>query len=56
MSGLEFERMTRVDGCPECVQNYETPRHVQPDGPEHFVAHYECSDCEHAWTTSWRDR
>jgi hypothetical protein len=48
-------RMSRVDGCPECVLNYALPRavHHERDG---FRADYICEACGHAWTTAWGDR
>ena len=48
------ERMSRVDGCGECVTNVEAPSSVYatPDG---FLANYVCLSCGHAWSTSWRD-
>lgn len=44
--------LTRVDGCPECVANYEPPRDVAP-GANGFYAGYLCTDCGHAWMTTW---
>lgn len=48
-------RMARVDGCPEACGNYETPSSVWPDPPRGFIANYVCTDCGHAWSTSWED-
>ena len=46
--------LSRIDGCPECVINAETPSSVWPthDG---YLANYVCLDCGHAWSTSWKD-
>lgn len=49
------ERMSRVDGCGECVSNYATPSAVYDDNDGGFLANYICESCGHAWTTSWRD-
>lgn len=52
---VAIRRMSKADGCPDCVVNYETPRTVEPtrDG---YRAHYECALCGHTWTTDyWRD-
>ena len=48
------QRMARIDGCPECVANYEPPQMVRPavDG---FRADYRCTYCRHEWTTWWSD-
>lgn len=54
-AALHTERMSRIDGCPNCVANYEAPQMIRPtvDG---FRADYLCTDCRHEWTTSWGDR
>ena len=44
----------RIDGCPKCVVNAEPPRDVRPTATGYLAA-YLCSDCGHAWLTSWRD-
>lgn len=46
--------MSRLDGCPDCVSTYETPRDVAPtaDGTG-FYAGYLCAECGYAWITSW---
>lgn len=49
------ERMSRVDGCPECVFNTEAPRCVVLLAIGYRCG-YLCTDCGHAWTTDWRDR
>ena len=43
-----------VDGCPSCVSNVEPPKSSVMDG-DSTLCGYLCSDCGHAWTTSWRD-
>ena len=48
----EIERMSRVDGCPVCVDNYVLPRITRPEGAG-FRAYYSCSDCGHDWITNW---
>jgi hypothetical protein len=45
--------MSRADGCPECVVNTEPPRDVKATA-NGWMAAYLCSDCGHAWLTSWR--
>lgn len=50
----DVRRLGRVDGCPECARNYETPTSTE-DAPGGFVAHYHCTDCGHDWVTSWTD-
>lgn len=46
--------MSRCDGCPECVYNYEPPRAVAAtDDGDGFYAGYHCTDCGHAWMTAW---
>lgn len=47
--------MARVDACPNACGNTEAPFWVTPTA-EHwaaYIAHYQCSDCGHRWTTSW---
>ena len=51
---LDIDRMSRVDGCPECVVNAEPPRSAVPTA-EGFRAAYLCGSCGHAWMTDWRD-
>jgi hypothetical protein len=46
--------MSRADGCSECVTNVEPPRDVKATA-DGWMAAYLCSDCGHAWLTSWRD-
>lgn len=46
--------VARIDGCPECVYNTEAPRSVEPF-TNGFNAAYLCTDCGHAWTTSWKE-
>lgn len=46
--------MSRADGCPSCVVNYEPPRDVVA-GPHGLFAGYHCTDCGHAWITAWGD-
>ena len=53
-AALHAERMARVDGCPECVANYEVPRMIRPVVGG-FRADYRCADCGYAWTTEWSD-
>lgn len=52
---LLIEAMSRVDRCPDCVENLEPPYRVElrPDG---FVAYYGCSApaCGYFWHTAWR--
>ena len=50
------ERMSRVDGCPECVTNVEAPSSVY-DTADGFLANYVCQSpsCGYAWTTGWGD-
>ena len=43
-----------VDGCPNCVANVEPPKSTAV-GDDGALCAYLCSDCGHAWTTSWRD-
>ena len=50
------ERMSRVDGCPECVTNYTLPSSVYDAHGGGFLANYICESCGHAWTTSWGER
>lgn len=47
-------RMSRLDGCPACVVNTEPPRSIQPTA-DGYIAAYLCTDCGHAWLTSWKD-
>lgn len=49
----ETARMSRVDGCPVCVENYALPRITRDDGSGGFVAYYSCESCGHDWITSW---
>lgn len=46
--------MSRIDGCPECVENAETPSsaYATDDG---YLCNYVCQDCGHAWSTAWKD-
>jgi hypothetical protein len=46
--------MSLIDGCPECVHNTEPPKSAARVADGWFTA-YSCSDCGHAWTTSWKD-
>ena len=50
-----LKRMSRVDGCPSCVENAETPSSVHDNHPHGWLANYVCIHCGHAWTTSWGD-
>lgn len=50
----EAERMSKVDGCPVCVENYSLPR-ITREQEHGFVAYYVCEDCGHDWITSWKD-
>lgn len=52
---IHARRVARVDGCPDCVANYEAPKAVLDDGDGGFFASYVCADCGHAWLTNWRD-
>jgi hypothetical protein len=52
---LYVQRMTRVDGCPQCATNYSLPRAVIPAADEGFTAAYHCEDCGHYWITNWGD-
>lgn len=45
--------MSQADGCPECVHNVEPPRDVARNDAGGYFAGYLCSDCGHAWITSW---
>lgn len=44
-----------VDGCPECVLNYEAPQvhELITDGCR---CSYECADCGHRWVTAYGRR
>ena len=46
--------LSRVDGCPECVENAETPSSAYATG-DGYLCNYVCLDCGHAWATSWKD-
>ena len=48
-------RMTRTDGCPECVDRGHLPHFVADDGTgQGFYALYVCPR-RHNWWTSWSD-
>ena len=49
--------MAKIDGCPECVVNTETPLRVRETFTNiaGFQADYRCTDCGHRWTTAWVD-
>ena len=51
-SDQTIQAMSRMDGCPGCVQNATLPRAVitYSDG---FTAGYHCEDCGHYWLTNW---
>lgn len=49
------EWMSRIDGCPECVDNTEAPQSVEDTGGGGFNARYRCADCGHRWETAWWD-
>lgn len=44
--------MSRADGCPSCVVNAEPPKDVAA-GDDCYYAGYLCTDCGHAWLTTW---
>lgn len=44
---------SRLDGCPECVLNTETPT-AWIGAAEDCVCAYVCSDCGNRWITSWK--
>lgn len=52
-------RMSRADGCPECLRRDNLPFHTttrDAGGPGAFRAFYWCADgCRHCWVTSWAD-
>ena len=52
--GAQQPPESRIDGCPECVQNAETPSSVYPTG-DGWLCNYICLDCGHAWSTAWKD-
>ena len=45
---------SRIDGCPSCVQNAETPSSAYRTG-DGWLCNYICLDCGHAWSTAWKD-
>lgn len=47
-----LERMARVDGCPECVNNAEAPYRIE-ERSSGFAAYYGCESCGYFWSTSW---
>jgi hypothetical protein len=46
--------MSLIDGCPECIHNTEPPKSAVRAANGWLTA-YVCSDCGHAWATSWKD-
>lgn len=44
---------SRIDGCPNCVHNTEAPKSWLGTDADVTCA-YLCSDCGHAWITSWK--
>ena len=50
-----IEAMSRVDRCPDCVENLEPPYRVELR-PLGYVAFYGCSvpTCGYFWHTDWR--
>lgn len=51
---VQTRRLSRVDGCPSCVVNYETPNAVRATEGG-FEADYTCGDCGQFWITAWSD-
>lgn len=55
MNSVPDPRLSRTDGCPECVAGYHRPHRIEPLPDDGFIAWYECSNCGHKWWTSWSD-
>lgn len=45
-------RLAYVDGCPQCVDTRNAPRHIALT-KRRARCQYECDRCGHAWTTNW---
>lgn len=52
METLERERMSRLDGCPECCARNNAPTLTEPT-PHGVQCRYVCRDCGGTWTTAW---
>lgn len=50
----QIARMSRVDGCPDCVTNLEPPYRVEQVA-RGFIAYYGCEACGFFWNTGWSD-